>query len=181
MEKTGQRHKLKQVEVRLKLISKRPLYSDSEIQNPADAVAVMADAMASLDREFLCVVNLDAVGHPLNFNVVSIGDVQNTFASMQSLFKSAVLSNASSLLAIHNHCSGSAAPSGLDLEVTKRMIAAGKIMNIPVVDHIVIGGGTGCYYSFREQRPDLFQGNGALAKVCNEENGGAQMRQGHIF
>ena len=168
MEKKCQKTKLKQVEVRLKLISRSPLYSERMIQSAADAVAVMADTMACLDREHLCVVNLDASGHPLNFNVVSIGDVKNSFVSMQSLFKSAILSNASYILVLHNHPGGSMYPTGPDMEATKRIISAGRLMSIPVLDHVIVAGLTGKYYSMRENKPKLFENN-AEKKICAEE------------
>ena len=63
---------LKQVDVRLKLVEGNGLYSDKPITNPQEAISVMADVMAGLDREEVCVINLDSKGHPINFNVVSI-------------------------------------------------------------------------------------------------------------
>lgn len=178
MKNTEGKFKLKQVEVRLKLVKRRPLYANKEIVSPGDAVAVMADAMAEFDREHLCVVNLDVAGHPLNFSVVSIGDVKNSLVSMQSLYKSSILSNASRILALHNHPSGSIAPTKLDVEVTKRMIEAGKIMNIPLVDHIIVGAYTGDYYSFLSNQPELFQESAENKRICAEgENQGNQLMQ----
>lgn len=175
MKKMEGKFKLKQVEVRLKLVKGRPLYAEKEIVTPGDAVAVMADAMAELDREHLCVINLDMAGHPLNFNVVSIGDVKNSLVSMQSLYKSAILSNACRILALHNHPSGSIAPTKLDVEVTKRMIQAGKIMNIPLVDHIIVGAYTGNYYSFFGNQPELFSESSGREELSVE--GGNQGNQ----
>jgi DNA repair protein RadC len=101
MEKNKSKYQLKQVDVRLRLVNRKPLPSDREIVNPEDAVRLLAKAMADLDREHLFVINLDAAGHPLNYGLVSIGDVRNAFVSMQSLFKSALLCNASNILAVH--------------------------------------------------------------------------------
>ena len=166
MEKTEQ-YELPQVEVRLRLVPGKSLYSDREINSPGDAVAVMANAMACLDTERLCVISMDAMGHPLCFNVVSIGDVKNTIVSMQSLFKSSVLVNASSIIALHNHPAGSLRPTGPDVEVTRQMIEAGKIMSIPLLDHVIVAGITGNYYSMKENMPKLFEVS-AGQKVCAE-------------
>ena len=68
-------YELKQVHVRLKLAEVEPLYSTEQITTPDKAVSVMAQALSQLDREYCCVVNLDAAKHPINFNIVSIGDV----------------------------------------------------------------------------------------------------------
>lgn len=167
---------LPQVEVRLRLQPEKPLYSDREISGPGEAVAVMANAMALLDTERMCVINMDAKGHPLCFCVVSIGDVTNTIVSMQSLFKSAVLTNASSIIALHNHPSGNLRPSGQDVAVTRQMIEAGKIMSIPLLDHVIVAGLTGNYYSMRENMPKLFEGS-AGQKICADE-AGHEARQG---
>lgn len=58
----------------------------------------------------------------------------------------------------HFHPSGEVTPSSEDRLVTDRLVQAGNLMNIPVLDHIIIGGGTGAIYSFREDHPDLFEG-----------------------
>ena len=64
--------------------------------------------------------------------------------------------NATSLMLLHNHISGVLEPSGDDMIVTKRIIEAGRIMNIPVVDHLIVAGGSGQFYSFRENYPEMF-------------------------
>ena len=147
---------MKQVKVRLRLAEAEPLYSTEQITTPDKAVAVMSDALAQMDREYCCVVNLDAAKHPINFNVVSIGDVSQTQVPMQNVFKSAILSNAAGIMLFHNHPSGSLKASMEDLELTKRLVEAGKLMNIPVVDHIIVAGGTAERFSFRDNIPDMF-------------------------
>ena len=149
-------YELKQVKVRLKLSEAEPLYSTEQITTPDKAAEVMAQALAQLDREYCCVVNLDGANHPINFNVVSIGDIDKAQVPIQNVFKSAILSNAASIMLFHNHPSGSTSASRDDIEVTKRLIEAGKIMNIPVLDHIIVAGGTADHFSFRNSNPDMF-------------------------
>ena len=152
----AEEYELKQVKVRLKLAEAEPLYSTEQITTPDKAAEVMAQVLAQMDREYCCVVNLDGANHPINFNVVSIGDVNQAHVPIQNVFKSAILSNASSIMMFHNHPSGSVNASREDIDVTKRLIEAGRIMNIPVLDHIIVGGGTAERFSFKEANPEMF-------------------------
>lgn len=115
---------LKQVDVRLKLVEGNGVYSDKPITNPQEAISVMADVMAGLDREEVCVINLDSKGHPINFNVVSIGTLNSSFVSGRELFKSAILSNAASMILLHNHPSSELQMSQSDRMVTEKMMYA---------------------------------------------------------
>ncbi len=148
---------LKQVAVRLCLKEAEPLYSTEAITDSDKAVEVMAKALAEMDREYVCVVNLDARKHPINYSIVSIGDTANCAIPIQNLFKTAILQNSSSLLALHNHPSGSLEPSHADLEVTKRMVEAGKLIGIPITDHIIVAGSTGLHTSIRSTNPEIFE------------------------
>lgn len=148
---------LKKVEVRLKLTEGNGLYSNESIDNAEKAVRVMAEAMAGLDREEVCVVNLDGKGHPINFNVVSIGSLNGSIIPMGNVFKTAILSNAASILLLHNHPSSDVSMSRQDKNVTKQLMYAGQIMGIDVLDHIIVGGMTGECYSLRSHYPELFE------------------------
>ena len=149
-------YELKQVTVRLKLCEETPLYSEQKLTDSQKAVDVMANALAEMDREYCCVVNLDAQKRPINFNVVSIGDTSQTQIPVQNLFKAALLSNSTNIMVFHNHPSGSLTPSHADLSVTKRMVEAGRLIGIPVTDHIIVAGGTGLHTSIRSTNPELF-------------------------
>lgn len=150
-------YELKQVQVRLKLSEAQPLYSTEKISTPDKAVETMAQALAQLDREYCCVVNLDGANRPINFNIVSIGDVSQAQVPIQNVFKSAILSNAAKILLFHNHPSGDLTASREDMMVTKSLVDAGKLMNIPIIDHIIVAGGTAEHFSFREKNPDMFK------------------------
>ena len=156
MEETNQKFELKQVRVRLALEEDDPIFSPTEIRSPGEAVMVMAEMMSKLDREIMCVVNLDQATHPLSYSIVAMGSTEAA-TSMQNLFKAAVLSNASGLIALHNHVSGDPKPSKTDVEATKRMISAGNVMGIPLLDHVIIAAATKKYFSFMEGMPELFR------------------------
>lgn len=147
---------LKQVQVRLKLAETETLYSSQPMSTPERAAEVMADMLAQLDRECCCVVNLDNSLRPLNFNIVSIGGINQALIPVQNVFKAAILSNASSVMLFHNHPSGNLNPSREDVLITQRLLEAGRLMQIPVNDHIIVGGGTGKQYSFRIKQPWMF-------------------------
>ncbi len=147
---------LKQVAVRLKLSEAQSLYSTEAMTSPDRAVKVMADAMAALDREYCMVVNLDSKLRPINFSCVSVGGLSSAQVPITNVFKSAILSNAGSIMLLHNHPSGSTQRSEEDVSLTKKIIEAGRIMDIPVIDHVIVAGGTGERYSFREDEPWRF-------------------------
>lgn len=76
--------------------------------------------------------------------------------SIQNIYKSSILSNASAILLFHNHPSGNPKPSKEDIGLTENLSEAGKLLGIPVMDHIIVGGVEGKTYSFRENMPQLF-------------------------
>ena len=146
-EKKPRRYKFKEVCIRLQ--EGKALYSEESMDSPDQAVKVMRDEMAKFDREMLCVVNLNTQLKPINFNIVSIGTIDQTYASIANIFKSGILSNARSFMLMHNHPSGDTTPSQEDIAMTKQVIKAGQVIGIPCLDHIVIGGRTGDFHSMR--------------------------------
>lgn len=81
-------HLLKQVDVRLVLKESSALYSTQPLSGPEQAAEVMAEALKDLDREMVCVVNLDIKLRPINYNVVSIGSLDSSMVPIQNVFKS---------------------------------------------------------------------------------------------
>lgn len=150
-------HELKQVDVRLKLTDKESVFSRETIDTPEKAVSVLAPVLAELDREEVCVVNLDGKGHPINFSVVSIGSVNSSLITGRELYKSAILSNAAAIIMIHNHPSSDLQMSRLDLDVTEKMMYAGALLDIDFYDHVLVAGSTGEMFSMREHVPEWFE------------------------
>lgn len=149
MTETGtKRYKLKEVCIRL--AEGHPLYSDVPLSSPTAALDVMRKELSQYDREVLCVVNLNNKLKPINFNIVSMGSINGSIASIPNILKSGILSNAYGFLLLHNHPSGDVTPSREDIQTTRRCIEAGKIMDIPCLDHVIVGCGNSDYYSFRE-------------------------------
>ena len=142
-------YKLK--EVVLRLAEGKRLYSDQAITNADAAVDVMRKELMQQDREVLCVVNLNTKLKPINFNIVSVGNLSQTIADIPFITKSAICSGAASMILLHTHPSGDPAPSEQDVELTKRVVEAGKLIGINCVDHVIVGCGTGSTFSMREQ------------------------------
>ena len=148
-------YELKQVRVYLKEAT--PLYSNQEITSPESAIRIMSEALAGMDREYCCVVNLDNRHRPINFNIVSIGDASSAVVPIQNVFKTAIASSASNILLLHNHPSGVLEASREDELITEKLIYAGKLLDINVIDHVIVGGTEGKYFSFKEEADYLFE------------------------
>ncbi len=162
-------YELKQVEVRLKLTDGKPLYSNSPISSPDVAVDVMRKALSEMDREYCCVVNMDTHNRPINFNVVSIGSIDKTSFSMSNVFKSAILSNAASVMMFHNHPSGDLTPSRFDLIATSKLIEAGQLLDIHVEDHIIVAGNTAQFYSMKQNHKGMFEHTEHIHQATGQE------------
>lgn len=140
--------KLEQVAIRM--VEQPPLYSNEPMNNPDAAIRVMNEFLSQMDRELFCIVNLQADLTPINMNIVSVGSLNEALINPREIFKSAILSNAHSMMLIHNHPSGNLAPSTSDIQTTARMQELGELMGISLVDHIITGR-NGNYYSFRDK------------------------------
>lgn len=150
MEKDNQEYKLDMVSIRL--VHDTPLLSTHKICTPEDAVEVMGEFLSEMDREVMCVINLKADGTPINGHIASMGGIDQTVIYPRELLKTAILSNAASMILLHSHPSGNVTPSRADIAVTERMIEIGHLMGIPLVDHIIVGGNTQNYFSFRKKQ-----------------------------
>ncbi|MEW6403053.1 MAG: DNA repair protein RadC [Chloroflexota bacterium] len=111
------------------------------INSPGDAAALVQYEMSALEQEHLRVILLDRRNRVLNIVEVYKGSVNSSQVRIGELFKEAVRRNASALIVIHNHPSGDPTPSPDDVAVTRGIVQAGKLLDIDVLDHLVIGQG----------------------------------------
>lgn len=137
-------------QVGIRMVQEPPLIANEQVNSPEAAIRVMNDFLSQMDRELFCIVNLQSDLKPINMNIVSVGALNEALVHPREILKSAVLSNASSMMLIHNHPSGSLNPSQEDIVTTDRLVQIGQMMGIPVVDHVIIGRGQE-YYSFHER------------------------------
>ncbi len=157
IEKTNNNFKLEQVSVRLN--QETPLYSDKAIKNAEDAVKIVGqELMANLDREQICIINLNTKNNPINFSIASVGTLNNALAEPREMLKASILSNAGSVIMLHNHPSGNYYPSVEDYQVTERIIKSFDSVGIKVLDHVIIAGNNiDDYYSMREENVKMFE------------------------
>lgn len=113
------------------------------IRSPEDVASAVKDLimeeMRNYDREHFRVMYLDRKGGLLAWEDVSVGGLHSSIVHPREVFKTAVKKSAASLILVHNHPSGDPTPSPEDIEITRRLIEAGKIMGIEVLDHVIIG------------------------------------------
>jgi DNA repair protein RadC len=118
-----------------------PLVCEAGVQriaSPADAYRVCAD-IASLAQESFHVLSLNSKNRLINWHLVTLGLADATAVHPREVFRAAIQDGASGVIVMHNHPSGDPNPSAEDLRVTRQLVEAGRIVDIRVLDHIVIG------------------------------------------
>ncbi|EGC92674.1 putative DNA repair protein RadC [Turicibacter sp. HGF1] len=129
--------------VSIKLVKESSfLYATRKITSPNDAYELMKDKFESVDREQFIIACLNTKNEPTNISVVSVGTLNKTIVHPREVFKTAILSNACSIVAFHNHPSGDTKPSQQDIQLTNRLYEAGELLGIKLLDHLIIGDGT---------------------------------------
>ncbi len=126
------------VSVRL-VKEKSLLYKDRSIKSPEDGYNLFKQFLGELDREYFVILCLNVKNQPTAINVCHIGNLNSSIVHPREVMKAAILSNAASIILLHNHPSGNPTPSNEDIEVTKRLMEAGDIIGIDVLDHLVVG------------------------------------------
>ena len=154
--------------VKIRLVKEDALSYCGDINSPEKAIKLIQQELSTYDREVVCVVNVRSDCTPINMNIVSIGTINASMCSPRDIFKSSILSNAAGIVMFHNHPSGRCAPSEDDIEITKRIEEAGKLLDIELLDHIIVSSGPlPGYYSFKEHG-DIAPGR--LSHVVREED-----------
>lgn len=119
------------------------------IYTPEDAIAILLEDMRYLKKEYFKALLLDTQMKVIGLEIISVGTLDTTVVHPREAFGPALRRSAAYVLFAHNHPSGDPTPSQADIDSTARLIVAGEVLGIEVMDHIVIGDGT--YFSFREQ------------------------------
>src|SRR5512137_1345658 len=136
--------KAAQIKAAIELGRRLTLESPEErpsINSPADAAGLLQYEMSALEQEHLRVILLDRRNRVMETVEVYKGSVNSSQIRIGEVFKEAVRKNASALIVIHNHPSGDPTPSPDDVAVTRALVQAGKLLDVDVLDHIVIGQG----------------------------------------
>jgi DNA repair protein RadC len=119
------------------------------VRSPRDVSALVMEEMRFLDREQFRTVLLDAKNHVLGIRTVSVGSLSSSIVHPREIFKEAIARSSAAIVLVHNHPSGDPTPSREDVEVTRRLVEAGRLLGIEVLDHVVVGDKR--YVSFKEK------------------------------
>lgn len=125
-----------------------------EVSDPDDVVRQLGFLKYELQEHFM-LVSLDSSNKIINKTVITKGLVNQVPVHPRELFRQAIIDNAVSIIVAHNHPSGSLEPSDEDMGITRVICAAGKIMMIPVLDHLIVGR-TG-FTSLCRRYPEIFE------------------------
>lgn len=117
------------------------------VRAPHDIYRVFS-SLAQCDRERFYAAHLDAQNRVCGVELVSQGTATSCLVTPREFYKSAILANATGLIAVHNHPSGIPAPSADDRAITRQLVEAGRILDIPLYDHVIVGDEA--YWSFAE-------------------------------
>ena len=125
-----------------------PLYT--QIKGSKDAYNVIAPVLNDLPHEEFWVLMLNRANKVINRVKISQGGVSGTVVDNKVLFKAVLANSCSSIVLCHNHPSGNKKPSQADIDITKKLKAAGKVLDIVILDHIIVAADNG-YYSFVDE------------------------------
>jgi len=109
------------------------------VRAPADVAQLLMAEMAHLEQEHFCVLFLDTRNRLLGSETVYVGSLNASHIRVGEIFRDAVKRNCAAIIAVHNHPSGDPTPSPEDVAVTRQLVEAGKLLDIELLDHLIIG------------------------------------------
>lgn len=127
--------------VRLHAVKERfvPYGVEGDINTPEKVVKMVSRLLKEADKEIMLAISVDTKNKPVGIEIVAIGSLNVAYVEARDLFKHAILSNASGIVLVHNHPSGDVIPSVEDWHLTYRIMQAGALLGIELLDHIIIG------------------------------------------
>jgi len=125
-------------------------FSDKKITSPADLAEIFIPLLRDELKENFILVCLNSANKVIKYEKISTGNLNSSVVHPREIFKAAVENSSAGIILLHNHPSGNPEPSSEDIAVTKKMVEAGKILDIPVYDHLIIAGNS--FTSFVERR-----------------------------
>lgn len=137
-------------ELSRRILSQPKWLSNKKITSPQDVAEIFIPILRDDNKEKFIVVCLNSANKIIKHETISIGNLNSSVVHPREVFKVAIDNSSASIILIHNHPSGNPEPSNEDIRITKKIVETGKIMEIPVFDHLIIAGET--YTSFVEKR-----------------------------
>jgi len=110
----------------------------AQVSCPEDIAAVLREYYQDKDREEFLIVLLDTANTVTGLSCVSVGGLAASIVEPRQVFKTAILSNAAAIICAHNHPSGNPSASQADIRITRQLVEAGKLMGVPVHDHLIL-------------------------------------------
>ena len=136
--------------VKLRMLKEKRLKYSALITHPQSLIKLVWPIFKGADREIFVVVGLDTRHQPTMINVVSVGNVESTQAHPREVFKPLILSSSSAFVCVHNHPAGTVQDSSADREITKTLVAAGKLLQIELIDHLILTHDPETFFSFKQ-------------------------------
>lgn len=137
-------------ELSRRILSQSKWFSNRKITSPQDIAEIFIPILRDDIKEKFIVVCLNSANKVIKYETISIGNLNSSVVHPREIFKVAIDNSSASIILIHNHPSGNPEPSIEDIRITKKIVDSGKILDIPVFDHLIIAGET--YTSFVEKR-----------------------------
>lgn len=116
-----------------------PKNPPSVIRSPQDAYELLCGELAYLQKEHFVCLFLNTKNHVIGKETISIGSLNSAIVHPREVFRAAIKRSSAALICAHNHPSGDPTPSAEDIQLTKRLVDAGQIIGIDVIDHLIVG------------------------------------------
>lgn len=127
-------------EISRRVDTQKKLFSIKKITSPSDIAEIFIPLLRDKVKEEFYVVCLNSANKIIRTELISVGNLNSSVVHPREVFKVAVENNSANIILLHNHPSGNSEPSAEDISLTRKMVEAGKIMDIQVFDHIIIAG-----------------------------------------
>ncbi len=131
------------VEIGRRVMASRP-HERRQVVSPRDAAEILMPEFSARPVEHFGLLLLDTRHRVIRTTVLSIGSLDGAAAQPREVFRQALMASAAAVVLFHNHPSGDPQPSAEDVGLTRRMVAAGVLLGIGVIDHVVLGDGRYC-------------------------------------
>lgn len=125
-----------------------PTQKEYVITSPEDAASYLYSKISTKSTEHFAAVLLNSKNRIIGFEIISHGSINSSVVHPREVFNSAIVNHAAGIIAAHNHPSGNPTPSKEDKDLTNNLAESGKMIGIPLLDHIIVGHN--CYFSFKE-------------------------------
>jgi DNA repair protein RadC len=137
-------------ELSRRIQSQQKCFSERKITSPKDVADIYIPLLRDELKERFFIICLNSANKIIRHEVISIGNLNSSVVHPREIFKAAIENSSASIIILHNHPSGNPEPSNEDIAITRKIVEAGKILDIPVFDHIIIAGNL--FTSFVEKR-----------------------------